>query len=576
MNQENYITAMNKIELSESFKEETINLLLNGEEQDRNRRNKLIKEKQYGYRTKGNFVKVALIIFVILVGMSGITVAAMQLNIIDIFKGYFVEPAGEEASVGNTPVNNQNALNEIVTTKPLKKDDLFIEEASCIVYSSTSENGLKITVRGIVGDRRMAYFSVDVETEDGSHFSEKKENEVEGLTFSNVWLQVDDNTNGQCYITRVDDRSEIGKATFILRNSIEFDELEGNSIKHKISITFINLIEPNYDTIVDIGATKSLYDIMEEIGEASDEDIYFMGTRYSASSEAEEIKMEEDKKWYDETMLRIQEELKKSGIEKDTWDEYYKEFYSKLEEAVIERGLFTKYVIQRSDSQITFCSKFPELAVSNIGMRNNSAVVKFEFNNSISYDKFIDARIILLNQKTGEIIECSGAGGVPMEKNDDSQTDNTDYKEISCSAQFTGIISKEELRDYVFAFGGDGYSNNTLVEGEWKLDFNLDYTDTTRLYTVSDEVKLGGIIRKLKNISISPISLLLQCEATTEENDISKLDDVIKIVMLDGSAITIDNFSSDEDSYNSVLPMVIDLKQVDAIDINGIRIKLSE
>ena len=50
----------------------------------------------------------------------------------------------------------------------------------------------------------------------------------------------------------------------------------------------------------------------------------------------------------------------------------------------------------------------------------------------------------------------------------------------------------------------------------------------------------------------------------------------IKIIMKDNTEVILDNWSSEDDIISSVLPIVIDLDQVSAININGTRIELSD
>lgn len=570
MKREAYITAMQKINMTDQFMQETI-ILLQGEENHtkESNRNRACYFRYNNIVRKRNIYKAVAIIVLMLLSTVGITVAVNKLIINDIFKGFFKVQQNAE------PKNSHNGQSNGVTAVPMKEDNEFMEEASTIIHSSVSANGLKLTARGVVGDRHTIYIAVDVETIDGREFSKSQQNNVNNLSFSKVWLKTNDDVLGQyCYVTRVDDGSETGKATFVLRNSLD----TGEKINH-ISITFTNLTEVNTGNLVNIGSQKSLFDIMNEIGEASEDDFDYMGVRcYS----------EEDWLWYRETKEKYLQDLQKSGV-KSTYDSYYwgkKRAY--MEKAIMEReNIIPKYCIKKTENQTTFCSKYPKLAVSNIGIRYNQMCVKFELNDSISFDNFSDSRIVIVNKKNGSIIGGSVDASQPINGNDDSQADMVEGKIISCGAQFNGITDKEVLKDYYFAFGT--YGKSTLFEGEWKLDFDLAYEDTTRVYALSENVEVNGTDRKLNKLMISPLSLQLQFQTVSNVESLKENnDDVfsinnnnivpneIKIIMKNNTEVILDNWSSDDDIVNSVLPIVIDLDQVSAININGTRIELSD
>lgn len=573
MNKNAYTTAMQKINITENFEEDTIKFLLNEETKINEDKEKISTIKLTGYSRRRNYMKAAGIIFCALLLTTGITAAAAQFNIVDIFKGYFKQPVNQQIS-SNHSGNSNNGSAAAVVTEPIKKDNEFLEKASNVISSSTMANGLKLTARGVVGDRNNAFIAVDVETENGKPFNDAQKQDVAGITFSKVWLKVNDDKLGQyCYITRVDDGSQAGKATFVLKDSLGIKKWGNETPKH-LSLTFTNLIEPDKSKFIDIGTTKSVYEIMQEIGEASEDDFNYMG----ASSENRD-----GNRWMIDKREQIKNKLKEQGItnKKDSsYDSYYGKINQQMEKAVVEKGGFTPhYYIKRTKKQVTFCTKYPKLAISNVGIRNKQLVFKFEFNNAISYDSFMDSGICLMNKKNGTIISSSSGGGsVPVNGNDDSQSDIVNNKMISCNIQFSGISSKEELKDYDLVFGGNGMSYHTLVEGEWKLDFDLSYQDTTREYPMNQKVSVAGVSRELTKLELSPISLKLSWEAAKDasaEEIENNIPDKIKIILSDGSEIALDNDSCDDDNISAVLPMVIDLNQVAAIEINGTRISLS-
>lgn len=599
MKKEAYIAAMQKVEISDDFMKKTARLLqaeADRVEEKKDDNTLLLRYSSLVHRrigakerlkptlgksvstlqpqlsdTKKSTIKMRLIlklaagIFILLLSTAGITAAASGVNVVDLFKGFFKEPVKQENGM---PDNMPGKYNITVTAAPLKEDSAFIQKASAVIQASTQANGLKLTARGVVGDSHNLFIAVDVETEDGSAFNPKQQSEVEGLSFNNVWLLVNDNALGQyCYITRVDDSSEPGKATFVLRNSMELTDLS-EDINH-IQLSFTNLIQPSTEAVIDIGAQKNVLEIMNELGEAPPEDFNFMGPRF---------KTKEDIDWYIDKREQIGKELEEKGEidrSKKDYDSLYGKQYEILEKLILERGMIPKYSMRRTKKQLTFCSKYPKLAISNIGILNNQLCAKFELNDDISFESFRDARIIMINKKTGNIIRGIDEAGAPVNGDDESQADFVNGKIISCSAQFSGITSKEELKDYYFAFGGMDFSYQTLYEGEWKLDFDLSYTDTTREYDVSEDFTFDGHRRRLTGISVSPISLQLKFKTSAEDKNITaETTDIIKIIMEDNSEVVINQYSWDEEGLNAVLPYVIDIDKIKAVDMNGSKIEL--
>jgi hypothetical protein len=210
----------------------------------------------------------------------------------------------------------------------------------------------------------------------------------------------------------------------------------------------------------------------------------------------------------------------------------------------------------------------------------------------MNYETFSSSGIVLVNRKNKSVIEGSGNASQPVNGNDESQADAVDGTIISGGVQFNGISDKEALKDYYIEFGAFGMS--TLYEGEWKLDFDLNYTDTSREYTVSENVKADGVDRKLEKVTLSPISLLLKFEpvsVTASSDDTVSSDNTgydpfaetktsgepnqLLIIMKDHTELILDCQTSDKDTLSSVLPAVIDLDQVAAIKLNETQIALT-
>jgi|BioPla2DNA2_1021312.scaffolds.fasta_scaffold18524_3 hypothetical protein len=201
----------------------------------------------------------------------------------------------------------------------------------------------------------------------------------------------------------------------------------------------------------------------------------------------------------------------------------------------------------------------------------------------MNFESFRDARIVIVNKTNGSIISGAVDASQPVNGNDESQADMVNGKIISCGAQFDGISDIEILKDYYCAFGIDG--KRTLFEGEWELDFDLEYVDTTREYTISKNIKIGELDRSLEKIMISPLSIQLQLQPLSDgkynnEDHINLLKminsniNLLKIIMKNKTELLVHNLSFDGDTIYAVFPAVLDLDMILAIDFNGVRIEI--
>ena len=113
---------------------------------------------------------------VMILGVSMTAVAAFDFN--EIFQGFFKKETIVEKE-------GKSEVSEV----PLEAGDDFLASAGNVIQEETVGNGLKLTLRGTVGDGNALYAALDVETEDGSPFSVEQENSVQSYRFEEVMLE---------------------------------------------------------------------------------------------------------------------------------------------------------------------------------------------------------------------------------------------------------------------------------------------------------------------------------------------------------------------------------------------------
>ena len=132
------------------------------------------------------------------------------------------------------------------------------------------------------------YAALDVETEDGSPFSPKREGSVQSYRFEEVMLEGegiggDELNRIYCGLERIDDGSVPGKATFLLSEMLKND-MKGKEIKMSLR----NLMAESNE-IVDMGMDKTIWELMQEF-----EPLKIREARESAGLRMESYSTEED------------------------------------------------------------------------------------------------------------------------------------------------------------------------------------------------------------------------------------------------------------------------------------------
>ena len=490
-----------------------------------NRRNNKNSRHSAGYTSRIRPRLAAALAAVMILGVSMTAAAAFDFN--EIFQDFFKR----ETTEGNSGVDP--------AAVPLEAGDDFLESAGNVIHEETAANGLKLTLRGTVGDGNALYAALDVETEDGSPFSQEQENSVNSYRFEEVMLEgegIAGDGLDRCYcgLERIDDGSVPGKATFLLSEIFEND-LKGKTIK----MTLQNLMTESNE-IIDLGMDKSIWELMQEF-----EPLEICGTEGNGG-------------------LQI-------GMS--------------TSEADAEGNMVhhENFMVEKTDKRAAFSSVYPEARISNLGVwrgkYEENLIVNLEFGGALDWDLTNQKSLIVLDRQTGQILSDGGNGvaiGNGAEEDyfpgKENQADIVGDDYISCRYCFNGI-GEAQARRGVFALGGDG-SYEELFGGTWTLEFMVDYEDTMKTWTLEEKVQVENLA--VKEVQISPVSAIVKFDMLSE-GDVD-FEDVILNLKNGGQvkwdAMSWDSDAEESDSCRILWKSVVDLEEIEGITVNGIEIKL--
>ena len=456
---------------------------------------------------------------------GSMTVAAAALDINGIFQDFFQK---EVPGDGESP-----------SGVPLEADDDFLTSAGNVIHEETAGNGLKLTVRGTVGDGNVLYAAIDVETEDGSPFTTEQEKSVHSYRFEEVMLE-GEGVGGEgldrryCGLERIDDGSVPGKATFLLSELFE-EDLKGKNIKMSLK----NLMMESNE-VVDLGMDKSIWDLMQEFEPLNIRD-----------TEGKEVP--------------------------------FITFSSSEEDAEGNATYHESFTVEKTDKRIAFSSVYPEASISNMGIwkgqYEDNLIVNLEFGGALDWDLVDQKPLIVIDRRNGQVI--SGSGGALAIGNSaeedyfpgmENQADIVGDNYISCRYCFDGI-GESQTKNAVFALGGDG-SFEELFAGEWTLDFTVDYEDTMKTWALKEEAAAGCL--SIKEISISPVSGIVKFDTLSDEK--VEFDQII-LNRKDGTSVKANAMSWDSDAQQAkevrvLWESVVDLEDMESITVNGTTISL--
>ncbi len=382
---------------------------------------KFSKQKEKGRKQwyqSGSIGRKAAIIGGLIITLGIATpIFAANFNINELFKGYFKEFKGTSGGEGN----------EALLSEPAADDNIFLTEASQIIEQTTENNGLRMSLRGMVGDANSLFLALDVETVDGGAFSSETDNMLNAYTFDKVFLKIDDADIGQyCNMTRIDDGSETGKATFMINETIS-NEAVPDITGHHITLT-INDMKKRSNKIISFDMEKDIAELLEQFPALTEEN----------------------------------EGLQKNYILKKTSaDVKFSKAYPNL--AVNNMGMVQGSLFVN----LTLNGDITSEELSNQGLM----VINRNTGEELS--------IYGMSAKS----MADSVGGLEGDQAQSDFDSNNDV--ISVRYQFQGIGSKQQLKDAVFAMGGKGFYE-IIKPGEWNFDFTVNYTDTSHVYQTEE------------------------------------------------------------------------------------------
>lgn len=509
--------------LVEAVLEEENTMKMEDRERKQIKQTKQTKRTGYTRHVRPRLVAACAAVMILCVSMTA--AAAFDLN--DIFQGFFKKEVAAEKG-GNE-----------VSAVPLEAGDDFLNSAGNVIHEETTGNGLKLTLRGTVGDGNVLYAALDVETEDGSPFSPEQAGSVQSYRFEEVMLEGEGIGGGElnrryCGLERIDDGSVQGKATFLMSEMLEND-FKGKTIKMSLR----NLMVENNE-IIDLGMDKSIWELAQEF-----------------------------------EPLKIHEAQGNGGLMINS--------YSTEEDAEGNVNAHESFMVEKTDKRIAFSSKYPEARISNMGIwkgqYEDNLIVNLELGGELDWDLLEQKPLIVMDRRTGQVLDGdSGALAIGNGAEEDyfpgmeGQADIVGDDYISCRYCFNGI-GESQAKNAVFALGGDG-SYDELFGGEWSLSFTVDYEDTMKTWELKEKAMVGNM--EIKKVQISPVSAVLEFD--TLSDDEVEFEDV-SLKLKDGSLVGCNAMSWDSNENGGspcrvIWKSVVDLEEIESIIVNGTEIKL--
>jgi hypothetical protein len=561
LNHEEYVKALKEIHVSDEIKQ---SVLEKYRQSNSNQKYPLIRK----------FLQPVAVIVLLLLFVTTITAAAKILSMNEIFHNFFKEPAAPDPSASisrdKNPMPDSKTSGDTIAagdknplkTQPAGDNNEFLSKTGTILQQKVSSNGLIITVRGLVGDRNAVYIAFDVETEDGKAFSGEEQNKLNSYTFDKVYLQIDDQVLGQYTDTlRIDDGKQPGKATFLI-DEILTEEQINNITGHTLKLTLTDLKRNNNDITI-LNMTGDLRDILHQFQQPEGNDYFHYG--YSSNVEGGFDKF-----------IPLREKFNTKEISK-------KEFESGVQELKNNGSIFESYVLLKTGKEVPFTDRYPKLTVNNMGIIENSLYVNFNLHGEITEKELKNRSLKLINKRNGSIQSHPLKYWLLTEdfyeiNGDKDQADLLDGQAVSIRYMLRGIENESELKDFIFAFGGDG-SYDTVYEGQWEFTFDLNFKDTV------EEIKLHNVsvgnVAVLETMELSPVSLAFTLRFSDGSPKNYKINPM-EIQLTNGTIIPIQsyryeyNLTQNTISCKALFPVLINSDTVKSLTINETVINLPD
>ncbi len=520
-----YKNAFSGIEPSKELHDSLLYAVLEEENnmkmEDRGR--KQTKRSRRNRHVRPRLIAACAAVMILCVSMTA--AAAFDFN--DIFQGFFKKEVAAQEGGNQAPA------------VPLEAGNDFLASAGNVIHEETTGNGLKLTLRGTVGDGNVLYAALDVETMDGSPFTTEQKGSVQSYRFEEVMLEGEGIGGGElnriyCGLERIDDGSVPGRATFLMSEMFE------NDMKCKeIKMSLRNLMAESNE-IIDLGMDKTIWELMQEF-----------------------------------EPLKIREAKENAGLIVNS--------YSTEEDAEGNVNAHESFMVEKTDKRIAFSSKYPEARISNMGIYKgqyeDNLIVNLDFGGEFDWDLLDQKRLIVVDRRTGQVLDDSaGAAAIGNGAEEDyfpgmeGQADIVGDDYLSCRYCFNDI-GESKVKNAVFALGGDG-SYEELFGSEWTLSFTVDYEDTMKTWELQEKTAVGNM--EIKKVQISPVSAIVEYDTLSDEK--AEFEDV-SLKLKNGSQVGWSAMSWDTDDKGVspcrvIWKSVVELDEIESVIVNGTEIKL--
>lgn len=219
----------------------------------------------------------------------------------------------------------------------------------------------------------------------------------------------------------------------------------------------------------------------------------------------------------------------------------------------------TDHTLTNQDLNLSISETLPEVTLDSMSLTEDSLQLLINHNFTTS------PYFCLKNKVTGTVI-----------KPEISEEDYT----MSYYYTFDSITSND-LSSYEL-FMEETVNEELYKHGEWPLTFTVDYLNTATDYHVNKKINLSDDVLKIKSLSLSPISITLDCRRLLND-PIATFDigtDILLVQLKDGT--TLSNFSQMGSSsrlnkvrVTALFDQVIDISEIESIQVGDLKIPIN-
>ncbi len=396
----------------------------------------------------------------------------------------------------------------------------YVNDMGTVIDKSSTSNGVTLNVANMVGDENSFYIIFEVIKENGENFAEKG-----NVDFENLSLDFGGSGGYSWYMTEDEDPSD-NKATFLLVGNTE-----RKTAGKKLVLKANNFTEY---TIEDPAADFDAYGFLKENANYQNQVLVENSNKESMLIPADPQASEEEKE-----KIEFVSNIIPSQILPYNNDDIYTE--DDIEE---NKGII----------------------VDNMGFAEGKLCIRIlreEYGNLSLGDFYFENKIDANDKK---------------------------YNAYSIGEEYEGrqydyfifdIKSMEELENYDFVY--NTVNKNDTIMGSWEVTFKADYKNVTRTFDVNEKVEIEGKRYLIKEVKISPISLTVKLNNDIIDNIKNRkhnFNDVVTVVMKDGTTVELSSWGTSTNPLTSTLTMIfqkpVDVNNIKSVIISGIEVTINK